>query len=100
MFAAAFVAAHHALDILSVLVALAAERDQRAAGLRADRARRGALLRLLELVVASAVAAARRVAPRRCHQRHASRESAEIMVVPAAATAGQRVRWHTVRHHL
>lgn len=97
MFSAALVAAHHALDVLSVLVALSAEGHQRTAGLRAGRARRGALLGLVQVVSTAAAAAARRVPPRRRHQRHAPREPAEIMMV---VPAGQRVGRHAVRRAL
>lgn len=92
MFAAALVAADDALDVLHVLIALSSERDERAAGLRAGRARRGALLGLLVQVVS---AAAGRVAPRRRHQGHGPAEPAEIVVVPAAGL--QRLERHAVR---
>lgn len=94
VFAAALVTAHDALDVLSVLVALSTERDQRTAGLRAGRSRRGALLRLVQMVATAA--AAGWVAPRRRHQRHAPGEPAEIVVV----STGQQVRRATVRRAL
>lgn len=92
VFTAALVTAHDALDVLSVLVALSAERDQRTAGLRAGRSRRGALLRLFQMVTATAG----RVSPSRRHQRHAPGEPAEIVVV----ATGQQVRRSTVRRAL
>lgn len=82
--AAALVAAHHALDVLSGLVALSTECDQRAAGLRAGRARRGALLGLLVQMV-TATRAGWWVSPRRRHQRHGPGEPTEIMMVMSAA---------------
>lgn len=53
VFSAALVTAHDTLDVLSIFVTLSAERDQRTTGLRACRARRGTLLRLVQMVATS-----------------------------------------------
>lgn len=108
VFAAALVAAHDAFDVLAVFIALAAlqrrderaaslQRTERAAGLRAGRARRRALLRLLQVVSATA-ATAGRVPPRRRHQSHAPGEPAEIVVMVSAAA--RLVERHAVRRSL